>query len=896
MRTKNSLKNMIASMVSNILTIIIGIVAQAIFIKILGSEYLGLNSLFNNVISMLAIAELGIGSAIVYNLYKPIAENNIEQIKSLMQFYKKNYQVIGIVVAIIGLMLIPFLKYIVNIETITININVYFVYLLFLLDTVFSYFLSYKRSLLYATQQNSIISIIHIGYVLILNLLQLIILFFTKNYYLYLLTRMVTRILENLVITYIANKNYPYLKDKNVKKLNKSLEKDIYTKIKALFFHKIGAFVVLGSDNIIISKEYDSNNNVTKTMFSNNNQIEYNYDKFGRVESINKSGKQYNYYYDNMGALAKVETANEVYDYNYNLLQKLYKFIYNNEFISKYTYDLNGNLNHRKVLMDNKEYDIEYLYNKDDNPTKITIENNNINIEYDDLGRIIKQDINGNIPLEITYMSNGENTSLNIETVKINNKLFKFKYDDCYNITEIYINENIVKKYKYDDINELILEIDYNLNQKIKYRYDKNGNILSKMICSLDDVLISQDNFEYNNINWKDQLTKFNDEEITYDNLGNPLSFGNKTYTWINGTQLKSFSDNEKTIDYEYNHLGQMISKKIGNTITKYYYESSLLTLEKRNNNVIYFIYNSDEKLVGFKYNDELYYYQMNHLNDITGIYDSNYNLVVSYSYDSWGNILSITDSLGNEVTDPSHIGVINPFRFRSYYYDEDIKMYCFQERYYNPSICRFFNIDSQIGNDFLGSNLYVYCGNNPINRSDDEGKGFLSAFIAGMAIGAAIKITSNIIRKKPFYDGLGGAIIEGGVSAALATTRLGLLGSSLLVSSVKNIGKESYKYGTGKTKVTKKNVISSTSTIVVNAVTDTGLSAMGGALSYKVARSLGIVDVGRPAKKFMVQLLGKKAMKNYFKDIISAAYSETVNSLLDYNHNIVQSKVTDLF
>lgn len=254
MRTKNSLKNMIASMVSNILTIIIGIVAQAIFIKILGSEYLGLNSLFNNVISMLAIAELGIGSAIVYNLYKPIAENNIEQIKSLMQFYKKNYQVIGIVVAIIGLMLIPFLKYIVNIETITININVYFVYLLFLLDTVFSYFLSYKRSLLYATQQNSIISIIHIGYVLILNLLQVIILFFTKNYYLYLLTRMVTRIFENLVITYIANKNYPYLKDKNVKKLNKSLEKDIYTKIKALFFHKIGTFVVLGSDNIIISK------------------------------------------------------------------------------------------------------------------------------------------------------------------------------------------------------------------------------------------------------------------------------------------------------------------------------------------------------------------------------------------------------------------------------------------------------------------------------------------------------------------------------------------------------------------------------------------------------------------------------------------------------------------
>ena len=109
MRIKNSMRNMITSISSNIVTIIIGLLAQAIFIKIMGIEYLGLNGLFTNIISMLGIVELGIGSAIIYNLYKPIAINDVETIKSLMNFYKKSYNIIGIVVLTIGLIIIPFL-------------------------------------------------------------------------------------------------------------------------------------------------------------------------------------------------------------------------------------------------------------------------------------------------------------------------------------------------------------------------------------------------------------------------------------------------------------------------------------------------------------------------------------------------------------------------------------------------------------------------------------------------------------------------------------------------------------------------------------------------------------------------------------------------------------------
>lgn len=254
MRKKNSLRNMLTSMLSNIVNIFIGLIAQAIFIKILGEEYLGLNGLFSNIISMLGIVELGLGSAIVYNLYKPISNNNIEDIKSLMKFYRKSYHIIAIVVTIIGIILIPLLQFIIDIKSVTVSINIYIIYILFLIDIICSYMLSYKRSILYANQKNYLINIIHIIYIFLLNISQLLILFFTKNYYLYLVVKIINRIIENLIITIIANKKYSYLIEKDVKPLNQEIEKDIFKKVKALFFHKIGSFIVLGTDNIIISK------------------------------------------------------------------------------------------------------------------------------------------------------------------------------------------------------------------------------------------------------------------------------------------------------------------------------------------------------------------------------------------------------------------------------------------------------------------------------------------------------------------------------------------------------------------------------------------------------------------------------------------------------------------
>lgn len=251
MRINKSIKGASVSLILNVLTLLIGLISQAIFIKTLGKEYLGINGLFNNIVSMLAIVELGIGPAIVYNLYKPIAENNKEAVKSLMRFYNKAYKAIAITVLLLGLIMTPFIKFFVNS---TIEINIYYIFILFIIDAAMSYVCSYKRSILQADQNTYIISFIHIGYILLLNMFQIIILFFTKNYFYYLIIKIVMRLLENIILSVIANKLYEFLLEKDYKELDTEVLGDIKQKVKGLFFHKIGGFLVTGTDNMIISR------------------------------------------------------------------------------------------------------------------------------------------------------------------------------------------------------------------------------------------------------------------------------------------------------------------------------------------------------------------------------------------------------------------------------------------------------------------------------------------------------------------------------------------------------------------------------------------------------------------------------------------------------------------
>lgn len=251
MRSDFSKKNAASAILSNSIRILIGFVFQKIFLSVLGTKYLGLNGLFNNIISLLAITELGIGNAIIFSLYEPIAKKEHEKIKQLIDFYKKTYSIIMIAILCIGICIIPFLKYLINEPNIS-NISLF--YIMFLFDTLLSYAVAYKISVLSAHQMDYIINIIQLFYALFMNLLQILFLLLTKSYFIYLLIKIICRLIQNYFISKKYEFYFSYLKDIYTTEIDKETKDDIIGKVKALIFHKISTFLVIGTDNIIISK------------------------------------------------------------------------------------------------------------------------------------------------------------------------------------------------------------------------------------------------------------------------------------------------------------------------------------------------------------------------------------------------------------------------------------------------------------------------------------------------------------------------------------------------------------------------------------------------------------------------------------------------------------------
>ena len=233
----------------------------------------------------------------------------------------------------------------------------------------------------------------------------------------------------------------------------------------------------------------------------------------------------------------------------------------------------------------------------------------------------------------------------------------------------------------------IILECDITY----KYTYDNYGNILSKSTYKLNTTtLINADTYTYDNANYKDQLTKFNNDTITYDGIGNPLKIGNTTYNWSNGRELQSISNTNLNVSYKYDRNGIRTKKILNNEEISYCLENTSIVIEKHKDYMLYFLRDDSNNLLGFTYKNKTYYYKKNAFDDIICIYDSNYKEVCTYSYDAYGNILSIKDSTGKDITDTSNVALINPFRYRSYYYDTETGLYYLNSRYYSPKMGRF--------------------------------------------------------------------------------------------------------------------------------------------------------------------------------------------------------------
>lgn len=222
-----------------------------VFVKTLPIEYLGINGLFSNVLAILSLAELGIGSAIVYSLYKPLAYGDKETIKSIMNLFKKGYVAIGYIILVLGLVWFPFLdSFIKNGNSVP---QVYYFYLLFLLNTVVSYFWTYKRSLLIADQKQYVVNIYQAVTQVLVSVLQIIFLLIFENYWCFIILMLLGTILENFIIAFKADKEYPYLNEA-AEDLDLDIKKQIAKNTKAMICHKIGDVVFFSSSNLVLSK------------------------------------------------------------------------------------------------------------------------------------------------------------------------------------------------------------------------------------------------------------------------------------------------------------------------------------------------------------------------------------------------------------------------------------------------------------------------------------------------------------------------------------------------------------------------------------------------------------------------------------------------------------------
>lgn len=251
MRINNSLKNISISILAQLILVLLGFVSRKVFLDSLGIDYLGLNGLLTNVLSLLALVESGIGASIVYFLYKPLAEKDNPKIIALIQLYKKAYIFIVIIISILSVALFPFLGLLVDKNNIDISFSI--IYFLFVVKNLVYYLNAHRVALINADQKEYVLARINIFFQVLTTCAKIFVLIETKNFILYLVIELIIYIAQTIYNGHIVNKRYPFIKTKEKFPLDKEEKEKIVKNIKALFFHNIGGYILLGTDNILIS-------------------------------------------------------------------------------------------------------------------------------------------------------------------------------------------------------------------------------------------------------------------------------------------------------------------------------------------------------------------------------------------------------------------------------------------------------------------------------------------------------------------------------------------------------------------------------------------------------------------------------------------------------------------
>ena len=549
-------------------------------------------------------------------------------------------------------------------------------------------------------------------------------------------------------VSYTYDNNFKYLKQ-----ITTPSETDYY-----FFYDSFGnrTKTKVGS-RTLATYLYSDGGALTEMHYGNNTIVEYSYDEYGNVkEKEIDNNTVYQGIADNTGAITKeIDVANGLqYSYNYDTTDRLIgtTVLDTNTNTRKaefeYDYDLNNNVTKLATATSSGTGSVTYSYGDDNLLTQTILPNNKqLNYTYDKFGRLTSSDLNAtnNIGKTYTYIKTAsygtQYTSLVLETETIGTDTYKYEYDGVGNITSISKKAQgqtafaDVADYTYDSLNQLLTAIDYENNRKYVYTYLPGGNIQQEKIYSVSgntETLISTNSYTYGDSSWGDLLKKYKNQDITYDTIGNPLTYRDGiSFTWTNGRQLASYNDGTTGVAYTYGSDGMRLSKTVGNIQYTYLYLGGLLMQETRGSRILDYFYDANGQAIAVRYKSNAnaagtyYYYAYNWRGDIVGLYAENGAPECTYTYDAWGKLLSVKNPAGTEMTSATYIGNLQSLKYRGYVYDRETGLYYLQSRYYDPVTRRFINADALVstGTGVSGYNMFSYCNNNPIIFFDSNGK-----------------------------------------------------------------------------------------------------------------------------------------------------------------------------
>ena len=585
---------------------------------------------------------------------------------------------------------------------------------------------------------------------------------------------------------------------------------------------------------------------LSSSAYGNGDTVTYTYTQKEQVKQVSYNGTPaFSYRYDSAGNLAeKTDISSGVtYRYGHDLTGRPTVMRATNGQALQVSYDDRNRVDRLVGTVDGIKTTTGFTYGDgssrkpEGSITGVTVDGRlAAEYFYDDLGRLAFKYVgigDDGTDIQYTYqnIAGTNRTSTRITSEYHDGVSIGYDYDSLGNITRISnIRYDGISRqtYVYDGLGQLVRENDSSRQKSFTYEYDGGGNILKRTeyAYTLGELGEPADTitYGYGDATWKDLMTSYDGQEITYDEIGNPISYRDgMCFGWIRGRRLGSMNMGTTAASYTYDDNGIRTGKTVNGVKTEYYLNGSAILTQISGDTRLDFFYDENGSVLGFKYNGEIYLYRKNIRGDITGIENSGNQKICEYRYDTWGKLLGIT---GEEA---ETLGKLNPFRYRGYYYDEESGLYYLNSRYYDPVVGRFLNADSVIAGvgSVQGYNLFAYCNNNPVMMSDTEGNiPFIAvAVIVGVAAGAVIGGVVAAKTGKSIWAGIAiGAAAGGLVGLGLgAVSGMALAGSATASTSA---------------------VVSGGSTLV-NTIATSGLSAGFAYTSNNVSRSVDSIKVG---------------------------------------------------